>query len=843
MYRLGKSAYSKPWLFIGGWVVVLALVITMLSVNGVSVSSDMKLEGTESQKVLDQLAEVQPEASGGQGSVVFVAPEGESLDTPERLAAIQAAVNDVYGLDQVLNAPELAAQAMAQAQAQAAQGAAGMGETSAGAAQGADAAAQQGQSGDAAGAGTEGGSEVDAQQGAGMAEQGAGEAGAAEGAAQQGAGAAQGSDAAAGAAAGQGAAAADLPYHQLMVDGAPVIGVTVANDGSAALFQFQFTVQQSAVSDEVKESVINTVEGVADQTGLDVLPSESLLPLDIPVGSNEVYGLVVAVIVLIMTLGSVVSAGLPLLVALFGVGIGVGGAYAFSTYLSMSSITPVLALMVGLAVGIDYALFIINRQRRLIFDQGLTAKEAASRSIGTAGSAVFFAGLTVIIALCGLLVIGITFLSTMALVASVTVLLNVLIALTLLPALLGLIGERICSRKAREKETAKQAQRAQKQAKARWIHGVIKYRWGVIVLIVVVLGVAAIPALKMDLAIPSAASADLDTAKRQSYDAISKSFGEGYNGTLLIVAESTNGEDVTPQTLGALAQGIQQVNNVSVVSPLGVSENGKLAMLSVIPKTGPNDEATSDLVTELRDDNSALATDNGVSLGVTGMTAVNIDMSAKLAEVFPIYVGIIVVLSLIILLLVFRSIVVPIKATVGFLLSILATFGLTTAVFQWGWLHQVFAFDTAGPILSFMPIMVTGILYGLAMDYQVFLVSSMRESYVHGHRGNDSVVHGYGQASRVVLAAAVIMVAVFAGFIFTHDIMIKQIGFALAIGILIDAFVIRMTLVPAVMSLFGDKAWALPKWLDRILPNLDVEGDKLIAELKAQEAAEATKSR
>nr|WP_216667565.1 MMPL family transporter [Saccharibacillus deserti] len=825
MYKIGRSAYSKPWLFIGGWVAVLAIVIAMLGINGVSVSSEMKIEGTESQKVLDQLAEVQPEASSGQGSVVFVAPEGESLNTPERLAAIKEAADEVYGLDQILNAPELAAQAMAQAQA--AQAAAGE-SADAGAAGAGDAAAQPSAAGDAASAagqtpGAAAGDNADAQQGAGAAQ--AGEAGAAEGAA--------GGDTDA----QQGAGAEQPPYTPLVVDGMPVIGVTIANDGSAALFQFQFTVQQSAVSDEVKESVIKTVEDVASETGVTALPSESLLPLDIPVGTNEIYGLVVAAIVLIMTLGSVVAAGLPLVVALFGVGIGVGGAYAFSSFFNMGSITPILALMVGLAVGIDYALFIINRQRRLILDQGLSAQEAAGRSIGTAGSAVFFAGLTVIIALCGLLVIGIGFLSAMALVASVTVLINVLIALTLLPALLGLIGERICSRKTREKNTAMRAVRAQKQTQARWIHGVIKFRWPVILLSVIVLGIAAIPAAKMDLAIPSAASADLDTAKRQSYDAISESFGEGFNGTLLIVAESANGADVTPQTLGALTQGIQQVDNVSVVSPLGISENGKLALFSVIPKTGPNDAETRDLVTTLRDDHSALATDNGITLGVTGVTAVNIDMSAKLAEVFPIYVGIIVVLSLIILLLVFRSIVVPIKATVGFLLSILATFGITTAVFQWGWAHDLFAFDTAGPILSFLPILVTGILYGLAMDYQVFLVSSMRESYVHGRRGSDSVIHGYGQSSRVVLAAAVIMVAVFAGFIFTHDIMIKQIGFALAVGILIDAFVVRMTLVPAVMSLFGDKAWALPKWLDRILPNLDVEGDKLLEELKAQEAA------
>ncbi|OWA35481.1 transporter [Saccharibacillus sp. O16] len=847
LYQLGKSAYSKPWLFIGGWVVILAVVIALLTTNGVSVSTDMKLEGTESQKVLDQLAEVQPEASGGQGSVVFVAPDGESLNTPERLSAIKEAVDDVYGLDQVLNAPELAAkaaqaqaEAMAKMQAEAAQGAAGGTEgSSAGAGAEQDAAAS--------GAAAQGG-EADAQQGAGMAQEGAAGGasnGSSAGAGGANAGSSQGADAASQQAAAQqqaaAAAAADLPYTPLVVDGAPVIGVTIAKDGQAALFQFQFTVQQSAISDEVKESVVNTVESVADKTGIQALPSESLLPLDIPIGSNEIYGLVVAAIVLVVTLGSVVAAGLPLVVALFGVGIGVGGAYALSSYLTMSSITPVLALMVGLAVGIDYALFIINRQRRLIFDQGLSAKEAASRSIGTAGSAVFFAGLTVIIALCGLLVIGITFLSTMALVASVTVLLNVLIALTLLPALLGLIGERICSRKAREKHAASQASRTQKQSRARWIHGVIRFRWPIIVLIVAVLGIAAIPAAKMDLAIPSAASADLDTAKRQSYDAIADNFGEGFNGTLLVVAESETGQNMTPNLLGQLTAQIQQQDNVSVVSPLGISENGKLAMFSVIPKTGPNAEETRDLVTTLRD--ADYAPQEKVKLGVTGMTAVNIDMSAKLGQVFPIYVGIIVVLSLIILLLVFRSIVVPIKATIGFLLSILATFGITTAVFQWGWAHELFAFDTAGPILSFMPIMVTGILYGLAMDYQVFLVSSMRESYVHGHRGTESVIHGYGQASRVVVAAAIIMVAVFAGFIFTHDIMIKQIGFALAIGILIDAFVIRMTLVPAIMSLFGDKAWALPKWLDRILPNLDVEGDKLLEELKAQEAAEAAVKR
>lgn len=765
LYRLGKTAYDKPWYFIMGWILVLGIVGTALGINGVHVSSDIKLEGTASQNVLDKLEKELPQASGGQGSVIFNIPEGERLDTPENLAAISKAVSEVYKLDYVINPAELAA------------------------ASGADASAMQQQASQSAA--------------------GAGE---------------------------QSADPSNLPpYGPLMIEGIPVPGVLISNAGDVALFQFQFTVQQNSLPKGVTDSVVNAVSEAEQGTNISVLPSDSLKEVGIPIGTNEIYGLVIAAIVLFMTLGSVVAAGLPIVIALFGVAAGVGGAFAVSNFVSMTSFTPVLALMIGLAVGIDYALFIVNRQRRLIFDQNLNAREAASRAVGTAGSAVFFAGLTVIIALCGMLVIGITFLSMMAIVASVTVLFSVLIALTLLPALLGLLGERICSRKAREKNQANAHKKSNGFAN-RWISGVVKFRWLVIVAVIVVLGTAAIPVAKMELGMPSGATANLDTTARQSYDAITKGFGEGFNGPLLIVAEPTDAsQTVSLQTLGAIAQDLQQFEHVSVVTPAGVSEDGKMAILSLIPDSGPTDAATKQLVEELRSPDSIIATNHDMKLGVTGLTAVNIDMSAKLAEVFPVYIGIIVILSLVILLLVFRSILVPIKATIGFLLSILATFGLTTAVFQWGWAKALFDFDTGGPLLSFIPIMVTGILYGLAMDYQVFLVSSMRESYVHGNRGNQSVMNGYQMASRVVVAAAIIMVSVFAGFIFTHDIMIKQIGFALALGILIDAFVVRMALVPAVMSLFGDKAWWLPKWLDRSLPNLDVEGDKLIAELNAKE--------
>ncbi|MWC29175.1 MMPL family transporter [Paenibacillus sp. MMS18-CY102] len=759
LYKLGKSAYDKPWHFVISWIAILGIVLALIGVNGIHGSSEMKIAGTESQKVLDQLAKELPAASGGQASIVFTAPDGERLDTPERLTAISKAVNDVYTLDYVINPAKLAAEA---------------GVT-----------ATEGSTGQAT----------------------------------------------------QQAAPAELPpYGPLMVNGAPVPGVMLASNGSVALFQFQFTVQQMSLPKSVPDAVIHAAMAVQDNgTGITALPSDSLTTKT-SMGSTEGIGLLVAAVVLLMTLGSVVAAGLPLLTSILGVAVSVGGAFAFSKFIPMTDVTPALALMVGLAVGIDYSLFIVNRQRRMMLDQNLSAREAASRAVGTAGGAVFFAGLTVIIALCGMLVIGIEFLSTMALVAAASVLVNVLIALTLLPALLGFVGERIVSAKARAKNSAQTSNKARKGVAERWVTGVLKKRWLVIVGIIIVLGVAALPATKMEMGIPSGASANLDTMARQSYDAISKGFGEGFNGPLLLVAESKDpAAPVTPDMLNNLVQDIQKHQDVSLVTPVGVNKTGNMAIISLIPKSGPTDAATKNLVEDLRASDSGIAQTNGVTIGVTGFTAINIDMSSKLAEAFPVYVGVIVVLSVIILLLVFRSIIVPIKATVGFLLSVLATFGITTAVFQWGWVHSLFGFDTGGPLLSFMPIMVTGILYGLAMDYQVFLVSSMRESYVHGHRGTKSVINGYDQASRVVVAAAVIMVSVFAGFIFAPDIMIKQIGFALAAGILIDAFIVRMALVPAVMAVFGDRAWWLPKWIDRILPNLDVEGDKLIAELKSKE--------
>ncbi|MCK5891636.1 MMPL family transporter [Aeromicrobium sp.] len=762
LYRLGRTAFGRPWLFIAGWLAVLAAVVGAVVINGVNVSSEMKIEGTEAQTVLDRVAEELPAASGGQASVVFTVPGGERLDTPERLAVISDTVNDVYDLEKVVNPLDAAL-----------------------------------------GTGKQGGSgtpQVDAP-----------------------------ADPPAGTDPGQAP-----PYQPLMVDGAPVPGVLVSSNGQVALFQFQFTVASTSLTDDDVTSVIKAAERAEQGTEITVLPSDSLKAIEIPVGIGEVIGLAVAALVLALTLGSLIAAGLPLVTALVGVGIGVGGAYALSTVVEMNSATPVLGLMVGLAVGIDYALFVVNRQRRLILDQGLSAREAAGRAVGTAGSAVFFAGLTVIIALTALTVIGIAMLSTMALVAASTVALAVLIALTLLPALLGLVGERICSGKARARGHARVQAKSHSVAN-HWVRGAIRFRWPVIAGVIAILGVMAIPAASMNLGIPTGESANQDTAARQSYEAVSQGFGEGFNGPLLVTAEPSGSTDrVTPELTAKLLAEFQGRDDIVLAAPVGVNEAGDLAVFSIIPTSGPGDEATSDLVTSLREPDNDIAQANQVQLGVTGFTAVGIDTSDKLADVLPLYLGIIIVLSILILMLVFRSIVVPLKATAGFLLSILATFGATTAVFQWGWLSSLFGFDTGGPLMSFMPIIVTGILYGLAMDYEVFLVSSMREAHIHGQRARQSTVHGFDQASRVVVAAAIIMVAVFSGFIFSHDIMIKQIGFALAAGILIDAFIVRLTLVPALMAVFDERAWWLPRWLDRLLPDLDIEGDKLLTMLNQQ---------
>ncbi len=752
LFRVGRFAYSHRWLVIGVWTLVLAGVIGVLLAVPPTTSSELRIDGTPAQEVIDQLGAQFPEAAGSQAFIVFAAEHGERVDASANGAAIADAVATIADMPIVVERDTAQFEQLAQLPPE-------------------QAAAI-----------------VSAQMGG---------------------------------------------LTPLIVDGQIIPTVIVSEDGTVALYSIQLTDQIDALAQADLDAIIAAAGDAATGTTLRVIPSSTLEP-QVPdlAGAAELIGLLVAVLVLTLTLGSLLTAGLPLLTALVGVGVGVGGAFGLSQVISLSSITPVLALMIGLAVGIDYALFIVNRQRRLIMDDGLSAAEAAARAVGTAGSAVFFAGITVLIALSGLSVVGIAFLTTMALIAAGTVAIAVLVALTLLPALLGFLGERVVTPSQRARVATER--KDNHPVAHRFVTGVMRFRVLAIIAVVAILGVLAIPAFSIALGLPSSATANKDTAERQSYDLTSEAFGEGFNGQLVLAATATDGGAIDPASVQQLMAKIGDMSDVALVLPGGVNADGTTAVIAVVPDSGPESAETKALVGDLRASVSQFADDYGLTVGVTGRTAILIDMSAALAAALPIYLGVIIALSLIIMLLVFRSILVPIQATVGFLLSILATLGVITAVFQWGWFIEVFGLDTPGPILSFLPIIVTGILYGLAMDYQVFLVSSMRESHVHGHKGAEGVRRGFEHASKVVVAAAVIMVSVFAGFAFNADVMIKQIGFALSIGILLDAFLIRMTLTPALLALFGEGTWWLPRWLDRIIPDLDIEGDKLTKKLAEQ---------
>ena len=595
-------------------------------------------------------------------------------------------------------------------------------------------------------------------------------------------------------------------------------------DGTIGYAQVGYTVKQVDLTDPAKEALSSAVD-VARQAGLTVEVGGDALKESGGGGTGEIIGVGVAAIVLLITFGSLIAAGLPLLNAIVGVGIGVAGITTATGFLDLSANTSILAMMLGLAVAIDYALFILSRYRHEL-SLGRDREEAAGRAVGTAGSAVVFAGLTVVIALAGLSVVGIPFLTEMGLAAAGTVVIAVLIALTLLPAMLGFAGTRVLSRRARTEGRA--------PAGARWGHFVVRRRIPVLIASIVGLGVLAIPALDLKLGLPSGAQAAQDTTQRKAYDLLTQGFGPGFNGPLLLVVDAEDSAD--PQGAAtAVANSVRDLDDVTAVTPPRLNPAGDTALLTVIPASGPSTPETTALVARIRDQARTVARDHGAVIAVTGQTAINIDLSDRLGDALLPYLALIVGLALLLLMLVFRSIIVPLKATVGFLLTVCATFGAMVAIFQWGWFGIT---DATGPLISMLPIITIGIVFGLAMDYQVFLVTRMREEHVNGAQPTDAVTTGFGHGARVVTAAALIMTSVFAGFIFGPNTLVQQMGFGLAFAVLIDAFVVRMTIVPAVMALFGRTAWWLPRWLNRILPNVDVEGEKLRHHLEPEDDTE-----
>jgi putative drug exporter of the RND superfamily len=610
----------------------------------------------------------------------------------------------------------------------------------------------------------------------------------------------------------------------------PYKGHAVSKNGEVAYASVSYKVSGMELEDSSRDALKAAAQDARD-AGLTVEIGGDALSASPETGSSEVIGIAIAAVVLVITFGSLLAAGFPLLTAIIGVGIGVSTITALASALDLGSTTSTLATMIGLAVGIDYALFIVSRYRAELAE-GREREEAAGRAVGTAGSAVVFAGLTVVIALVGLSVVNIPMLTKMGVAAAGTVVVAVLIALTLIPALLGFAGRRI--RPTGEKSRLLGGGRPKRKHAdrpnmgTRWASFVVRRPVAVLLLGVVGLGAAAVPATSLQLGLGDDGSQPVSTTQRRAYDLLSDGFGPGFNGPLMVVVDAK--DSAHPKSaFKKVDHEIKGLKDVVTVTPARPNEAGDTATITVVPKSKPSSTTTEDLVHAIRDQGTEITADTDAKVLVTGSTAMNIDVSQKLNDALIPYLVLVVGLAFLLLIVVFRSVLVPLKAALGFLLSVMAALGAVVAVFQWGWLSGLLGVEETGPVMSMMPIFMVGVVFGLAMDYEVFLVTRMREAYVHGEKPSQAVVTGFKHGARVVTAAAVIMMAVFSGFIGSSESMIKMIGFGLAIAVFFDAFIVRMAIVPAVLALLGKRAWWLPKWLDRLLPNVDVEGEGLRA--------------
>lgn len=811
LYRLGRFAARRAKAVIAAWLVLLALAGGAFLAFGGALATTFSIPDTPTQQVADRLTAEFPAAAGGTGTVVIGTTDGSAL-TPEQQQGIVAKIADLQALDGVSRVldPFATQQQLADQSAELEAGRAelatardqaeaGLAQLDAGQAQ-LDQARQQAE---AAGTLEQAAPQLDAQQTEIDANRAEAEAGLAQVAAGE----------------------TQLTDGQTLLDLAREIRM-VSADGSTALVTVVFENSMLEVDQPIKDSVVATFADEVPGTEAN-FSAEIASAAPSVFGVSEIVGLVVAAIVLVVMLGTLVGAGLPLLTALIGVGVGALMSLSLSGAIEMASVTPVLGLMLGLAVGIDYCLFIVNRHRHQL-RRGYDVDESIGLANGTSGNAVVFAGATVLVALLALNVTGIPFLGLMGSVGALCIAVAVAVAITFTPAMLSLIGMRILSKKERAALAAAAPAGGVPAVEA--TGPVTPMKTGRAVLQVVVsvgaLAIIAIPAFDLRVNLPDGASESHDSTQYQAYSAVSEKFGEGQNGTLLVIADLPEpaSEEALPGLQAGIGQDIMDVGGIVAVAPAAVSTDGSVLAFQVIPTGGPTSESTADLVHVLRD---LQPLDGTVTLSIAGSASANLDVSEKLSDALPIYLAVVVLLSLIILVLVFRSIFVPVIATLGFILSFFAALGGVVAVYQWGWLGGLFGVETPGPVLNFLPTLLVGILFGLAMDYMLFLGSGMREAYVHGAPARLAVVQGFRAGRSVVTAAAIIMIAVFGGFIFSHSTMIRPIGFALAFGVLVDAFVVRMVLIPALMHLAGDKAWWMPKWLDRILPDVDVEGAKL----------------
>ncbi|WP_298871204.1 MMPL family transporter [uncultured Microbacterium sp.] len=854
LHRLGTFAARRAWTVIVAWAVILGIVVSGFLVGFKGLSSSFDIPGTASGDVIAELQDELPDFAGAAGTVVFRTGDGSPLTDAQRTAISAlvdssddlpdvARVTDPFTAQEQLDARRRQLvdgraqldQARAQAEAGqqqltegAAQLEAGQQRLDQGRAQLEAAGLPSAQKQEQVAALEAQQQQIDQQRSALEQQQ-----------AQLTAGLAQ----------------IDAQQTQLD-DGAELLGFAdairlVSEDGSTAIVNVSFDKPRLELTEASKEAV---VEHFSDPVAGVEVAFNTEISQGVPeiFGVGEVVGVAVAGIVLVVVLGSLLAASFPIVTAIIGVAIGAMATLSFSGLIQMASVTPFLGVMLGLAVGIDYALFILYRHRRQLL-AGADIRESIGLANGTAGNAVVFAGSTVIVALLALNITGIPFLGLMGTAGAVSVLVAVLIAVSLTPALLGLAGTRVLGRRARARaaiaaDAADHPRRAARTASvdrdehsrrssrtatgpgaptARPVRPMSTLR-AVVTMIVATLAllVVAIPALSMRLGLPDGGSEAADSTGYKAFTWSEQAFGAGSNAPLLVTASLPAG------TAEADVQGLQldvarelfAQDGVAAVAPVAVSDDRTLAAFQVIPTEGPNAVSTDRLVRDLR---ALPPVDGDIALGVAGAAAINIDISEGLAEVLPIYLVVVVGLSFLIMVMVFRSLLVPLIATLGFVLSLFATYGAVTAVFQWGWLGGLFGVHNPGPILSFLPVILVGILFGLAMDYQLFLTTGMREAWAHGAAPRLAVAQGFRAGRTVVIAAAVIMISVFSGFITSEAVIIKSFGLGLALGVLFDAFVVRMLLMPALMHLLGGSAWWLPKWLERIVPNVDVEGAAL----------------
>jgi len=876
LYKLGLFSARKAWAVIVAWIVLLVITSGLALSLGGKLTTSMSIDGVPSQVVVDQLQESFPEASRGSGQVVFYKAEGSftaddraaitaALDAVEALPGISEAIDPFMVQKEIRDGEQElldGKKELADAQAKIADGENDLvsgeqelidGEAALAKGLADLAAAKKDLEGKLAqvNAGLkqmqDAGAPMAAQQEL-LTNKAQLEGGLAQVAEQREAALASGEQIESGkleiASAKDELASGIEEIAQAKIDlaiGEKLLAATknyttVSNDDTVALAQIRFELRGTEVQTETRTSVVDYLQN-ADLNGIEVHFSQELTQSfgDI-LGVGEIVGLIAAAIVLFVLLGTIIGMAIPIFSAVVGVAISATMVLALASEIEMTSTTPVLGVMLGLAVGIDYSLFIVNRHRRQLRG-GMKLKESIGLANGTSGNAVLFAGLTVIIALVALNLTGIGFVGLMGSMGAIAIVIAVAIALTVTPAALSLIGDRILSKKERaeisaakkktaKKKTAKKKAPQKNSTKPVWA---TRNPWLAVFSIVAVLGIMAIPLSDMRLGLPDGGSEPKYSTAYKAYNITSDGFGAGFNGQITTVLTTDNpiSEDDKLAFQADVATELMTLDNVEAAVPAAIADDQKTFIFQVVPSGGPSSVETENVIYDIRELKGSFLEKYGAHIGVTGITATNIDVSDKIADVLPLYLATVILLSLFLLMLVFRSILIPILAAAGFLLTVTATLGAVVAVYQWGWLAELFGVSSPGPILSFLPIFLIGILFGLAMDYQLFLVSGMREAYTHGKKPRDAINYGIHLSRGVVIAAALIMVTVFGGFAFSHLATIRPIGFGLAIGVLIDAFLVRLLLVPAAMTILNKSAWWIPKWIDKAMPDIDVEGTKL----------------